>query len=80
MNKRTCAICVEKEKILFTFTNFSFGVRRGRIPYSNGALQPLHNEMKKMKMNSVTMLVETIGNNIMNKNNRAVFIHCSVKK
>ncbi len=59
---------------------FSFGVRRGRIPYSNGALQPLHNEMKKMKMNSTTMFVERIGNNIINKNNRAVFIHCSVKK
>ena len=61
-----------KRKNTIYFTNFSFGVRRGRIPYSNGALQPLHNEMKKMKMNSVTMLVETIGNNIMNKNNRAV--------
>ncbi|GMR66978.1 hypothetical protein BAC7755_36470 [Bacillus sp. MN7755] len=69
---------MEKEKILFTFTKFSCGVRRGRIPYSNGALQPLHNEMKKMKINSATMFVERTGNNIINKNNRAVFDHCSV--
>ncbi|BCD28958.1 hypothetical protein BC30102_1994 [Bacillus cereus] len=70
---------MEKEKILFTFTNFSFRVRRGRILYNNGALQPLHNEMKKMKMNSATMFVDKAGNNIINKNNRAVFVHCSVK-
>lgn len=73
-----CIICVEKEKALFTFTNFSCGVKRGITAYSRGALRPLHNEMKITKVKRAEMFVDSIGNNIINNIKRAVLIHCRV--
>lgn len=73
-----CIICVEKEKILFIFINFFFGVRCGRILYNNGVFYLLYNEMIKIKVNRVIMFVDKIGNKIINNSKKIVFNYWSV--